>query len=566
MTFTGIPFLYALGVLVAGAGILAAAHLLRSRFQVRKTATVIFWRELDIQKRHRILGGRFRHLYTFIFLLVIILLFAAAMLRPQIQSASSDNGKLHVIVDRGATMGIESPEGGSRLDAALEDLKPILLGAGQAEVRVSFVPCPQTGLSSVFKDKAAMVNFLTGLDIASDEGPSDLTDVIHQAVSGLRSEPDLNVVLLSDHPEDAARLFAAFSEIQDSSTDQDISTRFAVKSYASPVDNTAVLSGRLNIDANKENAAITITAGRWAGKDAALIVVITDNEGKRVISESLDLTAGRIEDFIINANSLLEADISTEYTLSFESDDEFTADQMPRRFRISDIFSGYIYRSSSDIPVPAGVFLEAQAFMVPAAAGSRADILFTADTESVKGSDRAVIFVDEGTPSQAGQKIYKQTDSSIVQDINFSRIRTGAGSSFGASVNGEPLLWSSDGQVLAYTGFYGQGRFVYLASALFGEGSNLYNDPVFPEFMARISAAVLNIEESFAGRKHFLSLNDHYWRADYCDLSSGFDEFSSSRPDSNAGFLNIDLPHVIIIILLILCLIEVFLYSRGRIV
>ncbi|AQQ71075.1 hypothetical protein SMSP2_01439 [Limihaloglobus sulfuriphilus] len=566
MTFTGIPLLYALGILAAGAGILAAAHLLRSRFQVRRTATVIFWREIDLQKRHRILGGRFRHPYTFIFLLALIILFILALIRPQMQASSAGGGSVHVIVDRGASMGLKSGSGGTRLEKALEDLRPILLGAGGKEVRVSFVPCPQTGLSSVFRDKAAMTNFLTGLDITACSCPSDLTDVIRQAVSGLSSDPELKVVLLSDHPQRAARLFADFSESKTGSSVEDLSSRFVINNYGSAVDNTAVLSCRLSVDSNRENAVLKVTAGRWAAQEAPLTVEVTDNGGSKVISQTFNIEAGRVEDFVINADSLLESDSNIEYTLSFESDDEFKADQMARKFRISDMFSGYTYRSGAGIPYPAEVFLETQSFMVAAKKGANADMIFTADSESVKSSGKAVIFARAGVACEAGQKIIKHAGSAIIDDLNFNRIRTGAGNGFGPQVEGEPLLFSADGHVLAYTSFAGQKRCVYLASSLFGEGGNLYTDAVFPEFMARLSSAVLRVEDPSAARKHLLSLNDFNWREDYCDLSSGSGDYQSGRLESKAAFLHIDMPHVIILILLILCITEVFLYSRGRIV
>ncbi len=92
MSFIGIPVIFALALSMLVVVLLVVSHILHKVNNEVIVPTTLFWQVSVRRKMRSVLTGHFKNIFTFLFLLLISLLFIMAMTRPVY-----DKGKEHYI-------------------------------------------------------------------------------------------------------------------------------------------------------------------------------------------------------------------------------------------------------------------------------------------------------------------------------------------------------------------------------------------------------------------------------------------------------------------------------------
>lgn len=312
MAFFGWPFWAVAGLAATCAAGLAVLHLLQIRRPQMRVVTTLFWSLAMEAAPARALWHRFRHPWTYVLLVGIVVLLALALGRPQLADASARHGGAAVIVlDAGMALAAPLAEG-ARLDAAraavLAEAERCDASAGLAVVVLD--PTPRVLLG--FGEPVCILRRRLEA-VACAEAPADRAAGLRLATALVRARRG-RVVFVTDRP-----LLQGGAE-PDEAVDTEVVT------VGTPGDNAAVLGAVFEPgQADPLRGRVCVQVGYWGAGPRNVRVQLNAGAGLQR-DETLEMAPGQTRTAVVE-------DVPTdggEFVVRLLGEDTLAADNVGR--------------------------------------------------------------------------------------------------------------------------------------------------------------------------------------------------------------------------------------------
>lgn len=148
------------GIILAAATLppLLALYILRLRRPKRRVASTLLWTRQVEDLRANSLFQRMRVSWLLLLQIIAVALVALALAQPQADLGIVESGRVVLLIDRSASMGVEDADGRSRLDAAKREAHErvdALFGAG------FFSQAPEVMVVAIAREATVLSPFST---------------------------------------------------------------------------------------------------------------------------------------------------------------------------------------------------------------------------------------------------------------------------------------------------------------------------------------------------------------------------------------------------------------------
>ena len=464
MTLVGIP-LWLAGILtMAALSLLAGAHFLHRRYGRATVPTLLFW--TDVAKKHRqnSLLGRFRHLWTFLFLTIAVLLFLAALVRPVFQG--SGEGWTHTVIlfDRGASMGLTNPGASqTRFQQAQDRCMKFLNGCprpnGVMLVDVGPTARVITNMTDPITDACL---YIKRQSVSPCKTHTSMQHALALAEAMVTSHEPTNVMVFTDH---ACRL---------NGRSEQLNLRTTIVQVGEPVGNLALL-----------HPVVVRDSGPWSRLEVSLACW-----GQERCAGQLELTRDQSirqqQDFVVEANTIK----SLSFQVKTDTLDSLTVrancpDGLLQDNRCKLAGSPVIRVFLADrMPLALEAAFDARGQFQRVASPNDADLIVHHAGDPFPGSIPRVVIVTQGSPLDAftpidiAEPLWPEQASRNHLEAD---LIAGPGVALdGLSEKAVVLLSNGEGRPLAALESLEKNPVLYLSQALFHERATFWKQPQFP--------------------------------------------------------------------------------------
>jgi hypothetical protein len=209
VTLTALTLAEALGILAVAGGIVVALYILKLRRRRIAVPFIPLWHRVLAEKETTRLFSRLRRLISLLVQLALLALLVFALGDPRLAARARSGRSVVLLVDASASMKATdvSP---SRLEKAKAEAKRIVRGLGGADrALVAQLDSEVTPLCPLTDDVPTLLAAIA--NVRATDAPGDLARGLRLALDVLASEPNPEVVVLSDgagasEPHDALGL------------------------------------------------------------------------------------------------------------------------------------------------------------------------------------------------------------------------------------------------------------------------------------------------------------------------------------------------------------------------
>lgn len=283
------------------AGVLAVLQYLRIRPRRVRVITTLFWQQASEQIRARSLFERFRHIRTYLLLLVAALLMLLALAKPVFDA---DDCPYRVIV---LEAGIAMTSEDDRFDKALELVRNEVADSREERVAV-IVADPEPRVLKHFDDNLAALEGRLD-DLKASDVPANRRSALRTAKSVVSDRPGAEVVLVSAQP----------TKLDDST--------IRVLAAGKVCENAFVLSATFVPDSDDQTKGVFHWRVGYTGRQQGKVTVSLKRKEETLFNEALQLKPGDVKVFSVSdiaANgSVLAASVSGDDAIKEDSRIEY---------------------------------------------------------------------------------------------------------------------------------------------------------------------------------------------------------------------------------------------------
>ena len=542
MILTGIPLWLAGIIMGIALAVLAGAHFLHQKYTRTTVPTLLFWSSILKRHQQNSLLGRFQHILTFIFLSAIVLLIVSALLRPVVQLSGKYQHNTVIILDQRMSMGLTN-QGTSQTrlkqaqDLCADFLTHRLTPAGVMLIAVGNTARVITNLTDPVTDACL---YLKHLSVSSCASSDSMDQALTMAETIAAQDKNTDVIVFTDHQ----CCLSHYSRALQLCT--------AIVNTGEPVKNLALL-----------NPVVTQESDTWQRLTVPLAFW-----GKGVCSGVLELHhklngIEQKQDFTVGADTIesVSFKVKTEdlplLSIHAVCQDKLNTDNQCKPGQLPGI-RVYIARH---IPEPLRVGVESISRFQCVDSADQADLIIDQANDSYARDRARVILVNQGESLISASEI--KVCNQLFSDHSTARtlaadLFTGSGPVLtNITDQAVSLLVTQADEPLAVLDKDQQSNVVYLSQALFHSQASFWKQAQFPVILNAL------IERA---------LKDHV-QTEPIALATGADLAYADLyhvPENNTDIMKpvyrISLYQVLVFGILLMCLLEIFSFYKGKIV
>lgn len=563
MSLAGIPLWAVLTVVAGSAGALAILHLLRVRPREVRVVTTLFWSRVVEQPRARTLLQRFRHLRTYLLLLLVCALLAFALGRPVWSGESARRVWEVIVIDAGASMSARDETDGTRFDAA-QKAAISEANALSSDDRVAIVVAnPLPRLVQDFSDPRPLIRSRLR-EVAVDAAPPASDEALSLARSLLHDRTNARLVWITDNPV-----------LLSPTTTSDQTIKPRVIHVGTPENNAAVVAATFEPDAASPlTGSFIARVGYWGDRATAVKVTIQRVGGAPLLNETREMAPSETQDFAV---SELPAD-GDEITVELASPDAVSADnkltfRLPYRAAIRVAVEG-------ELPDALRAVLSSDPSVAVVAADEEHDVDVVCGRTPIEPKRPLLLVPDGGPLVPAPQRVQVDAASAWASGLDFEGASCGIGASLGPADGGTERLLTAGAYVLASITPDGPTPCFQLAPALVAEDSAACRRSAFAILASRGLRHVAGWDELPVVLTPERAVEDPLWARRMPNVGDaitmpGSRDASDLSKQMSAGAADSQQPErrwamlapfeIILAVALAMFAIEAILHTRGRI-